>query len=118
MLYDTVLLRTFVAICDHGSFTHASREVNLTQSAVSLHNKRLEAQVGSRLIVRKARGIRLTVQGEVLLSYARRILASPMEAEHRLGQSASGAIRIGAPEYFDLRTLSSLLGNSPPAIPR
>jgi DNA-binding transcriptional LysR family regulator len=111
MLYDTGLLRTFVAICDHGSFTHASREVNLTQSAVSLHNKRLEA-------LRKARGIRLTVQGEVLLSYARRILALHMEAEHRLGQSASGAIRIGAPEYFDLRTLSSLLGNSPPAIPR
>jgi DNA-binding transcriptional LysR family regulator len=46
MLYDTVLLRTFVAICDSGSFTKAAREVNLTQSAVSLHVKRLEDQVG------------------------------------------------------------------------
>ena len=42
MLYVTVLLRTFVAICDSGSFTKAAREVNLTQSAVSLHVKRLE----------------------------------------------------------------------------
>jgi DNA-binding transcriptional LysR family regulator len=50
MLYDTALLRTFVAICDAGSFTKAAREVNLTQSAVSLHVKRLEEQVGSRLI--------------------------------------------------------------------
>jgi molybdate transport repressor ModE-like protein len=75
MLYDTVLLRTFVAICDSGSFTKAAREVNLTQSAVSLHVKRLEDQVGSRLIVRGARGVRLTEQGQVLLSYARRILA-------------------------------------------
>ncbi len=52
MLYDTALLRTFVAICDSGSFTNAAREVNLTQSAVSLHVKRLEDQVGSRLIMR------------------------------------------------------------------
>jgi DNA-binding transcriptional LysR family regulator len=109
MLYDTALLRTFVAICDSGSFTKAAREVNLTQSAVSLHVKRLEDQVGSRLIVRNARGIRLTEQGEVLLSYARRILALFKEAEHRLSRDSGGLVRIGAPEYFDLHTLSSLL---------
>jgi molybdate transport repressor ModE-like protein len=110
MLYDTVLLRTFVAICDSGSFTKAAREVNLTQSAVSLHVKRLEDQVGTRLIVRNARGIRLTEQGEVLLSYARRILALYKEAEHRLSRDSVGLIRISAPQYFDLHTLSSLLG--------
>ncbi len=60
MLYDTVLLRTFVRVCDSGSFTKAAREVNLTQSAVSLHVKRLEEQVGARLILRNARGITLT----------------------------------------------------------
>ena len=110
MLYDTALLRTFIAVCDAGSFTKAAREVNLTQSAVSLHVKRLEDQVGSRLIVRNARGVRLTEQGEVLLSYARRILALYKEAEQRLGRDSGGLIRIGAPEYFDLHTLSSLLG--------
>ncbi len=109
MLYDAALLRTFIAICDSGSFTNAARAVNLTQSAVSLHVKRLEDQVGSRLIVRKARGVRLTEQGEVLLSYARRILALYKEAEQRLGRDSDGLIRIGAPEYFDLHTLSSLL---------
>ncbi|MFZ3177292.1 MAG: LysR family transcriptional regulator, partial [Methylovirgula sp.] len=71
MLYDIVLLRTFAAVCDTGSFTKAAREVNLTQSAVSLHVKRLEDQVGARLILRNARGVALTEQGEVLLSYAR-----------------------------------------------
>lgn len=110
MLYDTILLKTFVAICDSGSFTKAAREVNLTQSAVSLHVKRLEEQVGSRLIVRGTRGLRLTEQGEVLQSYARRILALYKEAEQHLGRGSGGAIRIGAPEYFDLHTLSSLLG--------
>jgi len=110
MLYDTGLLRTFVAVCEQGSFTKAAREVNLTQSAVSLHVKRLEDQVGSRLIVRNMRGVRLTEQGEVLLSYARRILALYKEAEQRLGRDSEGLVRIGVPEYFDLHTLSSLLG--------
>jgi len=110
MLYDTGLLRTFVAVCEQGSFTKAAREVNLTQSAVSLHVKRLEDQVGSRLIMRNMRGVRLTEQGEVLLSYARRILALYKEAEQRLGRDSEGLVRIGAPEYFDLHTLSSLLG--------
>ncbi len=109
MLYDTVLLRTFVAICDSGSFTKAARAVNLTQSAVSLHVKRLENQVGTRLIVRKTRGLRLTEQGEVLQSYARRILALYKEAEQHLSRDSGGTVRIGVPEYFDLHTLSSLL---------
>ncbi len=110
MLYDTVLLRTFVAIRDSGSFTKAAREVHLTQSAVSLHVKRLEDQVGSPLIVRKARGIGLTEQGEILLSYARRILALHEEAEQRLGRDETGLVRLGAPDYFDFHILSSLLG--------
>ena len=109
MLYDTVLLRTFVAICDTGSFTRAAREVHLTQSAVSLHVKRLEDQVGSRLLQRDAHGVALTEHGEILLSYARRIIALHKEAERRLGKDDGAPIRLGAPEYFDLRTLSALL---------
>ena len=50
MLCDAGLLRTFIAVCDSGSFTKAAREVYLAQSAVSLHVKRLEEQVGSRLL--------------------------------------------------------------------
>jgi molybdate transport repressor ModE-like protein len=109
MLYDTTLLRTFVAIYDTGSFTKAAREVNLTQSAVSLHVKRLEEQVGSHLIVRNTRGLRLTEKGEILLCYARRILALYKEAEQSLSRNNGGVVRIGAPEVFDMRLLSSLL---------
>ncbi|HEY0147114.1 MAG: LysR substrate-binding domain-containing protein [Methylovirgula sp.] len=109
MLYDTVLLRTFAAVCETGSFTKAARVVNLTQSAVSLHVKRLEEQVGAQLLRREPQGVSATEQGEVLLSYARRILALHKEAERRLGGDTGGLIRIGAPEYFDLQTLSSLL---------
>ena len=110
MLYDTVLLRTFATVCDLGSFTKAARRVHLTQSAVSLHIKRLEEQVGARLIARRARGILLTENGEVLLSYARRILALHKEAAHRLQRDGAGVVRLGAPEYFNLHALSSLIG--------
>jgi DNA-binding transcriptional LysR family regulator len=108
MLYDTILLRTFAAVCDAGSFTKAARAVNLTQSAVSLHVKRLEEQIGAKLLRRSAQGVSSTEQGEILLSYARRILALHREAERHLGGKGYGLIRIGAPEYFDLHTLSSL----------
>jgi DNA-binding transcriptional LysR family regulator len=109
MLYDTVLLRTFATVCDLRSFTKAARRVNLTQSAVSLHIKRLEEQVGSRLIARQARGILLTEPGEVLLSYARRILALHKEATHRLRHDEAAIVRLGAPEYFNLHALASLI---------
>ncbi len=109
MLYDTILLRTFAAICDAGSFTKAAHAVNLTQSAVSLHVKRLEEQIGARLLRRGAEGVGPTEQGEILLSYARRILALNKEAERRLGGKDERLIRIGAPEYFDLDKLSTLL---------
>lgn len=109
MLYDATLLRTFVAVCDCGSFTKAANQVHLTQSAVSLHIKRLEDQLGTRLIVRQTRGLRLTEQGEVLLSYARRILELYAEADTVLRGNPGATVRIGAPEYFDLHMLSSLL---------
>ena len=109
VLYDTILLRTFASVCDLRSFTKAARRVHLTQSAVSLHIKRLEEQVGSRLIERQPRGILLTEDGEVLLSYARRILALHKEVEHRLRRGGMELVRLGAAEYFDLHALTSLI---------
>ena len=111
MLFETSLLRSFVAICDTLSFTKAARLVNLTQSAVSLHVKRLEDQVGCTLIERNARRLQLTGDGEVLLSYARRILALHAEAESQLSRKQpKGLLRLGTPEYFNPQTLASLLG--------
>jgi hypothetical protein len=109
MLYDTILLQTFAAVCDSGGFTKAAHAVNLTQSAVSLHIKRLEEQVGAQLVMRNARGVMLTEQGEVLLSYARRILALHKEAENRLTGHDEGLVRIGVIDFFDIGSLSSLL---------
>ncbi|MGH6867446.1 MAG: LysR family transcriptional regulator [Methylocella sp.] len=110
MLFDSLLLKSFVAVCDTRSFTKAARTVNLTQPAISLHIKRLEEQAATRLIDRAAHRLALTADGEVLLSYARRILALHEEAKIELGRlQPCGLVRLGAPEYFHPSILASLL---------
>src|SRR5438477_9590278 len=71
----TDLLRTFVAICELGSFTKAAHQFNLTQPAVSAHMRRLETIIGSDLIEKNTSGVKLTVCGNEVLRQARRILA-------------------------------------------
>ena len=101
MILDIVLLRTFVAVVEANGFTRAAGFVNLTQSAASLHIKRLEEQVGRRLFDRTAPKLALTSDGEILLSYAQRILALEEEVKTRLGHpEPEGLVRFGAPDVI------------------
>ena len=56
-------LRAFEAAARHLSFTQAAAELNLTQSAVSQHVRRLESAVGMILFIRKTRALQLTEGG-------------------------------------------------------
>ena len=73
-MLDTDQLRSFLAIVDCGSFTKAAERVHKTQSAVSMHIRRLEEQLGCALFVKHGRGARLTAEGERLIEFARRII--------------------------------------------
>ena len=53
---DTELLRSFVAIADHGGFTRAAEAVHRTQSAISMQMKRLEEDVLQRPLLSAAVG--------------------------------------------------------------
>ncbi len=60
--------------------------------------RRLEDMLGLRLFDRSTRRIRLTPEGEVLLGYARRMLALNDEAHRRLtGDAQEGEIVLGVP---------------------
>ena len=59
-MLDTDQLRSFLAIVDSGSFTKAAERVHKTQSAVSMHIRRLEEQLDCALFVKQGRGARLT----------------------------------------------------------
>jgi DNA-binding transcriptional LysR family regulator len=96
---DARLLRTFVTIVDVRSFTRAGRRLGLSQSAISQQIAAQERQLGVKLLVRSGTGVRPTPAGELLLHYARQILAKVDEAQRMLTvYDATGAsvLRIGA----------------------
>ena len=95
-MLDTDQLRSFLAIVDSGSFTKAAERVHKTQSAVSMHIRRLEEQLGCALFVKQGRGARLTEEGEKLIEFARRIVqveAGAFAALSRKGPEGRGAAR-------------------------
>lgn len=73
---DIDAVRAFVLIADLKSFTRAAEAVGMTQSAVSLQLKRLEARIASRLIERTPRSVELTTNGATFLDRARDLLAA------------------------------------------
>ncbi|SDM26143.1 DNA-binding transcriptional regulator, LysR family [Modicisalibacter muralis] len=109
-LLDSDVLRTFVAIAESGSFTRAARQVFRTPSALSMQIKRLEETLGQSLFVREARQVRLTPEGEVLLSYGRRLLKLNEEAvTHFLTPPLEGTVRFGTPDDVGSRILPRVL---------
>lgn len=97
----TDLLRTFVAVQDHGGFTRASEALHLTQSAVSMQIRRLEDIVGRPMFSRKGRSVTLTPDGETLSRHARQILKLQEEALSALEQpEVKGTVRLGIPDDY------------------
>ena len=108
---DTDVLRSFVAIAEAGSFTAAARQVHRTPSALSMQIKGLEHTLAQTLFVREARRVRVTEHGEMLLSYARRLLQLNAEAvSHFLAPAVEGQVSLGLPDDLGRRVLPRALG--------
>jgi DNA-binding transcriptional LysR family regulator len=107
---DIDLLRTFVAICDSGSFTAAARRVGRTQSAVSLQIRRLEASLGRPLFIRGTGRLELTEHGELLLGHARPILHGVGRALADFDRGSLGGVLVfGLPDDYAPRVLDRVL---------
>jgi DNA-binding transcriptional LysR family regulator len=107
---DLDLLRAFAAVAAAASFTEAGRRLNRTQSTISLQIKRLEDRAGRPLFERTPRTVRLTSDGELLLSYAEQILRLHDEVAARLREpDIRGQVRLGTPEDFATAHLASVL---------
>lgn len=115
---DPVLLRSLVAVVDTGSFTRAAESIHLTQSTISQQIRKLEAQLGCDLLTRKKRHTTATLEGEQVVTYARRILAMMEDA---ITQTAINAeqrpIRLGVPEDFATHELMPTLTRFAKAFP-
>ncbi|TFB37224.1 LysR family transcriptional regulator [Pseudomonas sp. F01002] len=109
---DLELLKTFVCVVEEGSFTRAAERVHRTQSTVSQQVRKLEELVGHSLLLRDRTGqnVSVTEHGELLIHYARRLLALSSEAVEAMASDLDLEIlRIGVPEDFDARRLAVIL---------
>ncbi|BEE14106.1 LysR family transcriptional regulator [Aeromonas veronii] len=107
-MLDPLLLRSFVAIIDTGSFTRAGERVHLTQSTISQQMRRLEQQIGCPLLDRSGRQVVATAEGEKLLGLARRILALLAQAEEQVSEG-SVSLSLGVPEDFAAGAITPVL---------
>ena len=104
-------LRTFVEVARLGSFSRAAEKVLRSQPAVSTQIRQLEQEYGQKLFDRSAKQVRLTPAGEVVLEYAKQLLALQAKSLH------AGADLRGDPadEGFVAAVSAAVSPASPPA---
>ncbi|QYE33762.1 LysR family transcriptional regulator [Polymorphobacter sp. PAMC 29334] len=97
------VLRTFVAVADEASFSEAARRLRISQTAASRAISTLEETLGTALLSRTTRSVRLTESGALYLERCRAILLDLDEAALALrGGSATpgGTLVLTAPVTF------------------
>lgn len=106
-------LQVFHAVAKHLSFTLAADALFMTQPAVTFQIKQLEEQFNTRLFERRHGGISLTPAGDLVLSYAEKILALSDEMETRIDEMTGemrGPLLVGASTTIAEFMLPSILG--------
>jgi DNA-binding transcriptional LysR family regulator len=101
-------LQLFVRAADLGSLSAAARVMDLSAAVASAALKRIEQQLGARLLTRSTRSLRLTAEGEGFLEYARAALSSLDEGRRLLASSqdqVSGVLQLSAPSDFGRNVL-------------
>lgn len=114
-------LQAFVESARSLSLTAASKVLQVTPAAVSAAIKRLEAQLGARLLERTTRSLRLTPHGEVYLGYVQRALALLAEGHAQITEDShalAGPIRLATPSDLTRRLLWPWLDEFLQAHPR
>lgn len=101
-----------VAAVDQGSLSGASRVSGVSLASVSRHLSALEERLGTRLLVRSTRVLRLTEAGQRYYAEAKRLLAEMDELESSMRVDAaepSGRLRVTAPTLYGRVHLQPLL---------
>ena len=68
-------LYSLLAVEATGNFTRAAEQLSLTQPAVSQHVRALEQELGVRIVERVNNAVKLTHEGEIVVKYAKRMMA-------------------------------------------
>lgn len=111
-------LRAFWAVAREGNLTQAAEKMGVSQSAVSVQIKALEARLGQALFERVGRGLVLTEAGRIALDFAETAFGAGEELLATLSGRGVGrqVLRVGAlatlSRNFQLAFLRPLLGDS------
>ena len=84
-------LEALVEVVRRGSVTGAAQALYLTQPALTARLNALERDIGTRLVVRRRGGVRLTEAGRAFMPYAERALQAIDEGRLVLGELRRGA---------------------------
>lgn len=96
---DLDSLDIFRTVVQEGGVIRAARKLNRVQSNVTTRIKQLEQRLGRTLFRKQGRGLVLSPEGELLLSYAQRLFRLADEAEQQLRAGPTiGVLRIGSLE--------------------
>ena len=107
---DLRSLEIFRTVAIEGSVTKAAMKLNRVQSNISTRIKQLEQYLKKNLFLRQNRGLTLTPDGHLLLSYADRLLQLSMEASEALNEGKPrGVFRIGTMESTAAARLPEIL---------
>jgi len=105
-------LRYFCVLAEQLHFTRAALLLNVAQPALSHQIKQLEEELGTQLVERTNRRVRLTAAGELFLARATRILEQLDQAARetaRVGQGEAGSLVIGVVSTAVCSVLPELL---------
>lgn len=107
-------MAVFVAIAERGGFTDAARHLGLSAASVTRAIGALEARLGTPLLLRTTRSVRMTDAGERYLDEARRLLAELEEIEELAVAGSTqlrGLLTITAPKMFGVLHVAPLLAD-------
>ena len=110
---DLRRLEIFAKVAELGSFSRAAEALFLTQPTISEHIRALEDELGVQLLDRLGRGATTTRAGDLMLGYARRLLALAREARQALDQfqgRLSGQLVVGGSTIPGEYLLPALIG--------
>ena len=111
-------LRYFWAVAHDGNLTRTAERLNLTQSALSVQIRKLEARLGHALFERRGRQLHLTEAGRIALDHADTIFAAGEELIGTLSNTGGVrcVLRVGAlatlSRNFQMAFLKPLLGRT------
>src|SRR5215471_17865421 len=92
---DTVSLRYFLVLAQELNFTRAAARIGIAQPALSARMRRLEAELGTALLVRNTRSVVLTTAGAALAESAPPALDRAWDTARSAAAGELGTLRIG-----------------------